>query len=168
MFPKNKQTVTATAIVFLFGMLSTASFAQKAASYGPNFDVAEFKKKFETDQWLVEYDEVAWKTSDLVVTEDKREIAKLGSDWFCFQDDKLRWHAVYGKLENNKFQIVFHYTFDASAKIGHSTEKLDQGFLDANARSLAIAKSKLKTSIPANSPAFNQYIRKNSDGTFGV
>src|ERR1044071_5361751 len=63
-----------------------------------NFDIQDFNKKFETAQWLVEYDEVAWKTSDVVMTEDKGELAKLGAEWFCLQDKNKVWHAVYGKL----------------------------------------------------------------------
>jgi hypothetical protein len=154
------------AVVLL--LFSSISYAQKSKDIGPKFDVADFNKKFEIVQWLVEYDEVAWKTSDVVVTEDKAEIAKLGTEWFCFQDDKRLWHAVYGKLADDKFQPVFHYTLDSGSKIARSTEKLDQKSLDAYANALSTAKVKLKASLAKNSPLFNQYIRKETDGTLGV
>src|SRR5580765_4675476 len=161
----SKLYIILAVVLFLF---SSTSYAQKSKEIDQKFDVADFNKKFEIVQWLVEYDDIAWKTSDVVVTEDKAEIAKLGTEWFCFQDDKKLWHAVYGKLSEGKFQTVFHYTYDTASKIARSSEKPDQKFLDAHAIALSTAKAKLKATIPANSPIFNQYIRKEPDGTFGV
>lgn len=143
-------------------------YSQKTQTKGPNFDVVEFDKKFETVRWLVEYDEVAWKTSDVVMTEDKAELAKLGGEWFCLQDSKKQWHAFYGKLTDGKFQAVFHYTFGPASKVTRSAEVFDPKILDAHAAALATAKTKLVASIPPGSPRFNQYIRKESNGTFGV
>lgn len=143
-------------------------FAQKATSDSPKFDVEDFNKKFETVQWLVDYDQVAWKTTDVVVTEDKAEIAKLGSDWFCFQDKDRRWHAIYGKLEAGSFATVFHYVYGTDGKVTKTTEKLDQTTVDRYAKALTTSRSKLAGSIPRNSPQFNQYIRKNPDQTFDV
>ena len=156
--------------VLILITFSFVSFGQQSKDTKKNFDVADFNKKFETVQWLVAYDEVAWKTSDVAMAEDKdkAEIARLGAEWFCLQDSKNLWHAFYGKFENDKFTMIFHYTIAPDGKINRSTDKFDQAFLDAHARALVTAKAKLKTSIPPNSPLFNQYIRKNSDGTFGV
>src|SRR5262245_32157218 len=78
----------------------------------PAFDINDFNKKLEIAQWLVAYDTVAWKTTDLVMAADKSELARLGREWFCFQDSKGVWHAIYGKLENSKFDQVFHYVVD--------------------------------------------------------
>jgi hypothetical protein len=156
------------AIVVTSVVLAAGVFAQANKSDGPRFDIEEFNRKFETAQWLVEYDEVAWKTSDVVMTQDKAELAKLGTDWFCFQDGKKLWHAVYGKFENDKYEAVFHYIFDSAGKITRFTEKIDQGFLNAHAKALATAKAKLMAKIPSDSPNFNQYIRRNSDSTFDV
>src|SRR5215470_5910689 len=64
---------------------SSLAFGQKPQAT-PDFDIADFNKKMDTVEWLVAYDEVAWKTSDVVVTEDKSEVAKLGREWFCIQD----------------------------------------------------------------------------------
>ncbi len=149
-------------------ILASLAIAQKPKPEGPKFDTADFSKKFEIVQWLVEYDEVAWKTSDVVMTEAKTEIAKLGSEWFCLQDAKKKWHAFYGKLTEAKFQAVFHYTFGPASKVTRSVESFDSKILDTHAIALATAKSKLLTSIPDGSPRFNQYIRKEPNGTFGV
>jgi hypothetical protein len=143
-------------------------FAQKPKTEGPAFDIVDFDKKVKVAEWLVVYDAVAWKTSDLVMASDKVEIARLGREWFCFQDKKGLWHAVYGKLENNKFDQVFHYVVDAAGKIAGTTDKIDENFLLGHARALAAAQLKLKTTIPANSPAHNSYIKQNADKTFTV
>jgi hypothetical protein len=155
-------------IGFGIALIACAALAQKSSAKGPTFDVADFNAKFETAQWLAVYDEVAWKTSDLVMAADKAEIEKLGKEWFCFQDDKGIWHAVYGKLEHGRYDIVFHYKVDPVGKIIRSTEKVDQTFLDTHARALSLAAAQLRTRIPADSPAFNQYIQRNTDNTFEV
>lgn len=147
---------------------TVTALAQKPSKDAPTFDVADFNRKFEIVQRLVEYDEVAWKTSDVVMTEPKEELARLGAEWFCFRDDKKLWHAVYGKLANGKYDAVFHYTFDSTGKIARSREKVDQKFLDGHAQALATGLTKLFARIPPDSPRFNQYIERNADGTFGV
>lgn len=132
------------------------------------FDVEGFNKKFAVAQWLVTYDTVAWKTTDLVMAADKSELARLGREWFCFQDSKSVWHAVYGKLENNKFDQVFHYVIDDAGKIVRTSDKLDQEFLIAHAKALQLAQQKISDAIPENSPVHNTYIKRNDDKTFSV
>ncbi|HEY6805101.1 MAG TPA: hypothetical protein VI306_16115 [Pyrinomonadaceae bacterium] len=143
-------------------------FGQTPKTTKPAFDIADFNKKFEIAQWLVAYDTVAWKTSDLAMASDKDEVARLGREWFCFQDSKSVWHAVYGKLENNKYDQVFHYVVDGSGKISRTTDKIDEAFLIAHAKALALAQKKLSETIPAGSPAHNAYIKRNDDKTFNV
>lgn len=132
------------------------------------FDIADFNKKFELAQWLVAYDTVAWKTSDLVMAGDKAELVRLGREWFCFQDSKSRWHAVYGKLEKNSYDQVFHYVVDGTGKIARTTEKIDEEFLIAHAKALGLAQKKLLEAVPAGSPTHNSYIKRNDDKTFNV
>jgi|GEM_PF-480601 len=163
-----RSSQTIIPILLTIFVLACLAIAQKPKSEGPKFDSADFSKKFETVQWLVEYDEVAWKTSDVVMAEDKAELAKLGTEWFCLQDSKKQWHAFYGKLTDGKFHAVFHYTFGPASKVTRSTEVFDSKILDKYAIALATAKTKLKTSIPDGSPRFNQYIRKEANGTFAV
>lgn len=119
-------------------------------------------------QWLVEYDNVAWKTSDVVVTEDEKTLEKLGAEWFCFQDKNNLWHAVYGKYANNKFDPVLHYTMDSKSKVTASTEKLDAGFLNLHALALVTAGKQVTAKVGNQAPKFNQYIKQNADKTFSV
>jgi len=89
--------LVALLFVFAHGVFAIAHASQS------EFDIDDFNKKFEIVQWLVAYDTVAWKTTDLMLASDKSDVARLGKEWFCFQDNSGIWHAVYGRLENNKF-----------------------------------------------------------------
>ena len=154
--------------ILLLAFLPVVVFGQTPSTTKPTFDTVDFNKKFETARWLVAYDTVAWKTSDLVMAGDKAELARLGREWFCFQDSKSVWHAVYGKLEKDKFDQVFHYVVDATGKITRTTDKVDDDFLIAHAKALSLAQKKLMEAIPEGSPIHNTYIKRNDDKTFNV
>ena len=152
-------------------LLLVVSFAigQNAKPAGPKFDNVDFTKKFEIVEWLVEYDNVAWKTTDvLVASATKEERDRMGREWFCFKDKNKIWHAVYGQLNEDKFDAVFHFEMDSAQKIKRSTEKIEQAFLDSHARALRTANEKLSAHTPPGSPRFNQFIRQNADKTFSV
>lgn len=156
-------------IIFaLFAFLVGTGFSQKPSVDVPDFDIVDFNKKFETAQWLVDYDNVAWKTTDVILQLDKKELERLGQEWFCFQDADKLWHAVYGKLTAAGYQLGFHFTMDPSGKIAKSEVKLDQSFLTRHARALSTGRAKLMATVPEGSPTFNQYIKENSDKTFSV
>src|SRR6185369_11265684 len=130
--------------LLLICLLVTApAFSVFAHDFQNTVDVADFNRKFEIVRWLVKYDAVAWKTTDLMLAGDKNEIARLGREWFCFQDKNEQWHAVYGKLENDRFEQIFHYVVDNSEKISRIEEQLNQSFLVPHARALKLAITKL-------------------------
>ena len=152
-------------VIFL-AIFTFVAFGQKTGK--PTFDVADFNKKFEVAQWLVEYDNVAWKTSDVVTTQDKKELERLGQEWFCFQDKNSLWHAVYGKYEKDKYDLVFHFTMDKTGNITRNYDKLDAVFLDSHAQALATANKLVISKVGNQAPSFNQYIKQNADKTFTV
>jgi hypothetical protein len=155
-----------TAIILL--LLVCAALGQNTKTNGPSFDIQDFNKKFQVVEWLVEYDNVAWKTTDVVMALPKAELERLGQEWFCFQDTNKVWHAVYGKLTEDKYDPVVHLEMDAKEKITRSDQKIDQQFLDRHALALKTGRDKLTATIPADSPRFNQFIRQNPDKTFSV
>lgn len=158
-----------TTIFFALLMLTFTVFGQKDKQSAPNFDIAEFNKKFEVADWLVKYDLVAWKTSDVVMEQEKKDLARLGKEWFCFQDKNNLWHAVYGKYENDKFDLVFHFTMDNSSKITRTSDKIDAEFLNLHSRALITANKQLVIALKdIDKPAFNQYIKQNANKTFTV
>jgi hypothetical protein len=154
--------------ILSLAFLPLVVFGQTLKTTETAFDIDSFNKKFEIAQWLVAYDTVAWKTTDLVMAGDKTELARLGREWFCFQDSKGVWHAMYGKLESNKFDQVFHFVVDGSGKIARTTDKIDEAFLIAHAKALQLAQKKLIEVIPAGSPTHNTYIKRNDNKTFNV
>jgi hypothetical protein len=86
------------AIITCLLSLALVGASQTPKEKQPPFDNAEFSKKLDTVQWLLEYDNVAWKTTDVVMALPKEQLSGLGQEWFCFQDKNKLWHAVYGKL----------------------------------------------------------------------
>ena len=152
--------------VFAFASLG---LAQNSKTGKLNFDIADFNKKAEVAEWLVRYDAVAWKTSDVVAAQDKKDLARLGKEWFCFQDKTGVWHAVYGKYENGKFDLVFHFTMDDKSNVKRADEKPDAEFLNSYARALVAANNQVTVALKgAAHPLFNQYVKQNADKTFTV
>ena len=156
-------------IVFLTLLSFTfTDFGQTAKTVAPDFDAAGFNQKVAVAEWLIEYDNVAWKTSDVVMAQDEKELAKLGKEWFCFQDKNHLWHAVYGKYADNKFEPVFHFTM-SNDEIARSSDKLDAEFLNLHAKALITAHAQMKSALKdMPTPPFNQYIKQNDDQTFTV
>jgi hypothetical protein len=158
---------TLSSIFVLFLLMTVTTYAQKPAGF--KFDAADFSKKFEVAEWLVRYDTVAWKTTDVVMQQDKKELAKLGREWFCFEDKNGLWHAVYGKFADDKYETVFHLTMTKDSQVSIVKDAVDQNFLNAHARALATAMTKLAAATKdRDMPRFNQYIKQNADKSFSV
>lgn len=83
-----------TCLLLLLLFQGSLVFGQVSNVEKPEVDVVDFSKIFEVAQWLVAYDTIAWKTTDLALASGKDEIARLGKEWFCFQDKNRLWHAV--------------------------------------------------------------------------
>lgn len=167
-FSSRRPRIVETLLLSLLLCHAALVFGQTSKVEKPEFDIVDFSKQFEVAQWLVAYDTIAWKTTDLALASDKEEIARMGKEWFCFQDKNGLWHAVYGKLENNKFDQVFYYVVDSAGTITRTKDKIDEEFLVSHARALDLAAARLKDSVPANSPSHNSYIKQNADRTFTV
>lgn len=110
---------------------------------------------------------VAWWTSDSVMDQDKKDLERLGAEWFCFRQNDV-WHAVYGKYENDRFDLVFHFKADAQGQVGKTNETVDSTFLCRHSKALQTANDQLKALRDTVSLRFNQYIKENDDHTFTV
>lgn len=151
-------------IVILFLSLAIAGWTQTANQ--PQFDIKDFSEKAQVAEWLCEYDRIAWLTSDSVMAQDKSEIARLGNEWFCFKRHDT-WHAVYGKFENNTYDIVFHYEVK-DGKISRSDQAVDTTLLNTYSRALQTSGQQIKALRDSINLRFNQYIRKNEDNSLSV
>ena len=131
-------------------------------------DIKDFNEKTAISAWLVNYDLAAWWSTDYLMTKDESRIAKLGKEWFCFQDSTHTWHAVYGKYENGVYDQVFHFIVKSSSDVKESTDKMDPDFLSAHAKALNRAFEQSKGIRDSSGLRFNNYIRKNENGNFDV
>ncbi len=145
--------------------LSTISFGQTQNEF--NFDITDFNEKMKVAEWLCTYDKIAWWTSDSVIMQDKNEIARLGKEWFCFEVDSI-WHAVYGKYENNQFDLVFHFIVNNNNQISKSSEPIDTNILHRFSRALQTADNQIASLKDTLNIRFNQYIKENEDKTLTV
>lgn len=152
-----------TGLIFL---LSLTTFGQK--NKGLTFDIKDFNQKAQTSEWLYEYDAIAWWTSDSVMLGDSIEKSRLGSDWFCFKTENNNWHAVYGKYENDTFDLVFHYLVDTNYAVKRVYEKVDTAILNGYSRALQTANRFIKPHTDSVNLRFNQYIKQNDDKTYNI
>ena len=156
-------------LILFFCAFSYLTYGQKIPNPGIIFNLADFNKKAAIADWLYKYDIVARMTSDSAMAQDKKEVMRLGKEWFCFQDKSEVWHAVYGKYANGIFVQVFHYTFDKTLKIKKIPDKVDTLLTNTYSRALITANKKFsvyKDSL--HNVGFNPYIKKNDDKTFTV
>jgi hypothetical protein len=155
-----------TLITLIFIATSIVCYGQESKEL--QFNINQFNKNREVAEWLCQYDVIAWWTSDSVSAQDKKEIQRLGQEWFCFKDKNQIWHALYGKFQNQQFDMVFHYTVDTLSNVVRSYEKIDSILTNPYCRALQTSNKqleKLRDTIPVK---FNQYIKKNDDKTFTV
>ena len=148
--------------------MTLLSLGQKGKNNVTSFDIEDFNKKFEVAEWLCKYDMIAWWTSDSAMTQDKKEIERLGKEWFCFQDQSYVWHAVYGKYENGIFDLVFHFTVDINSKVKRIYDKVDTILLNSYSRALITANNQINEVSNTNNLRFNQFIKQNENNTFSV
>ena len=156
-------------LILLFCLLTFLVHAQKTFNQGIIFNLADFNKKTLIADWLYKYDIVASMTSDSAMAQDKKDVTRLGKEWFCFQDKNDTWHAVYGKFDHGSFDQVFHFTIDQTLKIKRISDKIDTLMLNSYSRALISANKKyaaFKDSL--HNIAFNQYIKQNPDRTLTV
>jgi hypothetical protein len=150
--------------ILLIG-LSTFSYGQNTSI--SRFNGLDFLGKFETVEWLCQYDMIAWQTSDSLMTQDTNELKRLGKDWFCFQKDN-EWHAVYGNYKNGLFDMVFHYIVDNKRNVKRTYEIIDTSLTHKYSRALQLANQQMKHIKDSIQLSFNQFIKENEDHTLTV
>ena len=129
--------------------------------------IKQFNQKMDTVEWLCWYDNIAWWTSDSVYASPKEDQAKLGSEWFCFENNSI-WHATYGKYENGEYKMAFHYTVDSNQIITRVYTPIDTGITNSFSRALLNGSTLLSIYPDSIKVRFNQYIKKMPNGTISV
>src|SRR5699024_10831180 len=109
---------------------------------------------------------IFWRTLVSVMTEYTKDLARLGSDWWCMKKNDT-WHAVYGKYENNQFDLVFHFKGNYGP-VSETSETDDTTLLHRYSRALQTAGGQIKALKDTSNLRFNQYIKENDDQTLSV
>lgn len=141
-------------------------FGQKKSDLG--FDIKDFQQKADVAEWLVEYDKIAWWTSDSISAQPEEKRMNIGKEWFCFQAEDENWHAVYGRYENGNYTMSFHYIVDTNGIVKRTFDNIDTSLLNGHSRALITSKKQLGNLVDSLNLAINPYIKKNQDGTYNV
>lgn len=152
-----------TVLAALFLTTSIAAQQQNQSAY-----VKDFDKKIKIAEKLLEYDRIAWITSDAVREKPKEVLEKLGADWFCFKDEKGMWNAMYGKYDGQTYTPVLHFVVDNNEKITEIKDSKTTPKVNLHANALNNARTIFNKHVARNAPGFNQYIWQNQDKTFTV
>lgn len=139
----------------------------KDESKAANEFVKRFNLKMDTVQWLCEYDNIAWWTSDSVMASPKEDQARLGSEWFCFKTGD-QWHALYGKYSEGRYETVFHYIVNSKSDIRRVKDPVDSSMTQSMSRALKKGLNEVYQFPDTVKVRFNQYIRQDPDGNFTV
>ncbi|NBP70101.1 MAG: hypothetical protein EBR30_14535 [Cytophagia bacterium] len=152
-------------IIFTILLVPTITIGQKKRVA---FNMKDFNEKFDLVLWLSEYDAIAWLSSDSVMVQDQNELKKLGPEWFCFKDSDGIWHAAYGRLNEDLYDLVFHFKVDKEYRVIKSSEMIDSSLLNSHAKALRTVNNKLKQLKDSVNISFNQFIRQNRNKTFDI
>jgi hypothetical protein len=149
-------------------VLQGSALAQ--SGIGPLRDsVSVYRAREETVDWLLEYDRVAWLTSDEVMQQSPEVLAELGQEWFCLKVGD-RWHAFYGRFlpEADTYNAVLHYEVDAAVRVRVSKDTLDPVELDAFGRAISWTYAHLPDHFRHAGFPLNRYVRALGDTALEV
>lgn len=130
--------------------------------------IKDFQSKANDAEWLVEYDMIAWWTSDSISAQPEEKRKNIGKEWFCFQSSDKIWHAVYGKYDNSQYNVAFHYIVDTSWIVKRSYDVIDTAILIGHSKALIAARKQMGSIPDSFNLAMNQYVRKNPDESYQV
>jgi hypothetical protein len=153
-----RSLVRVSTAVLVFACAALLSFAGRGKA--PDFPHEAFQANEEVARWLLVYDWIAWRSSDLVMQESEEDRSKLGSEWFCFESDGT-WHAVYGRYERqeNTYTLVFHYVYDGDTGFARTTDPIAQELLTTYGRAIRNGLDQLPDDVKSLGVRFNTYIR---------
>ena len=159
----------ATLLTVLVLARPDAAAAQDSVATIGGFHHAAFSVNETIARWILRYDRVAWVTSDSVLAAPEEVRSKLGGEWFCYEEGGF-WHAVYGRYsaDSNRYHVVLHYQGSGNQGFRLTTLPLDTASLLPLARALSHGRSAFPDSLAKTGLAFNQYLRRLSDGTIEI
>lgn len=133
-----------------------------------HFDNVSFSDKLAVAEWMVEYDSVAWRMSELVTRATWDELARMGREWFCYKGDDSIWHGIYGKYKDGKYDLVIHYILGANDTIDVSCTSPDTARLSAISRAIRTAYREATPILGGSSAKMNKFVRVNDNRSISV
>lgn len=118
---------------------------------------AELDQNLQTARWMLDYDRVAWATTDLLLKESKVTLKSISPVWFCMKKDNV-WYAVYGSYNSNAYDIALCYreaSKDNFEKV--SPPRFDDR--DRFARAISLTQPEIQEITRRTTVRFNYYIR---------
>ena len=121
----------------------------------------ELERNLQTARWMMDYDQVAWGTTDLLLKESKDTLQRISAVWFCVEQDAV-WYAAYGGYQSNAFDIALCYRQLAKGKF-EKVSRPDLADKDRFARALSLTLPEIQDITRRTAVRFNYYIRGERD-----
>ncbi|HUJ42970.1 MAG TPA: hypothetical protein VLW52_05110 [Opitutaceae bacterium] len=141
------------------------SAAERPASAVParpeNQIQADLEQNLQTARWMVEYDHVAWATTDLLLKESKETLRQVGPVWFCLKKDD-GWYALYGSLRAETYDIAVCYR-EASRDKFEKVTPPDFPDKDRFARAISLTLPETLETTRRTTVRFNYFVRGERD-----
>ena len=145
---------------FIFFMCTSAAGKEPPRDDDPNFNA--LMQKVSEAEWLATYDRIAWASTDsLRQSFADGEMPAMGPDWFCYDDKRGFWHAVYGSYDpvNNRYEQAFHYRTNGSGMLKQIKAKADSSLTNPVSRAMRTARACPLPIVSGIGITFNPYAR---------
>lgn len=155
-----------TRFLLIFLLVVQASSAQPINRQ--RFNHQAFLEKVTVAAWMVDYDSVAWRMSELVTMATYDELARMGKEWFLFKGKDSLWNGVYGKFKDSTYDLVLHYKLGANDTIDVDCDEVDSVMLFAVSRAIRGAFKEAAAILGKSSVRFNKFVKYNADKTVSI
>jgi hypothetical protein len=122
---------------------------------------SELDRNLQTARWMVDYDRVAWETTDLLLKEDKETLRRVSPVWFCLEREGA-WYAVYGTYDAGSYDVAVCYRKDPGGRIAKVRAP---AFADKDcfARAIDLTLPEIRETTRRTTVRFNDYVRREGD-----
>lgn len=110
---------------------------------------------------MLEYDRVAWSSTDLLMKEDKTALRKVSPVWFCLKRNDA-WYALYGANSSHGYEVAFCYAEGPGGKF-HRVSPPEFPDKDRFGRAIALTLPPLLDLTRRTTVRFNYYVRREGD-----
>ena len=168
------RAIKAARFAWLVASLPACTHSQSERA---GFPEAEFRSVERVARWMQRYDRCARATNALLLARaTAEERARLGADWFCYEQGGL-WHALYGSYDEraDRYEVVLHYrqaaaggADTAGTQFVATAEPADTALVLPLARALHASREHVPQRVEASRARFDRFARRDSTGAVDV